>query len=177
MEGTRRQPPPALVPFYWAPGWNSVQSLNRFQQEVGGPLRGGDPGRRLLDPGGPRPSVRAPNRESAPRSAGDGRLTVIPLHHVFGSEELSARAPAVAELVPAGYLALHPEDAAAARLEEGVQATLELPDGPVTLPLRLRDDLPRGVAGLPVGLPGVPHRTLPAPARAVPAGGGGGEAR
>jgi NADH-quinone oxidoreductase subunit G len=50
MEGSREQPPPALIARYWAPGWNSVQALNKFQQEIGGPLRGGDPGVRLIEP-------------------------------------------------------------------------------------------------------------------------------
>ena len=42
--------PPPLIPRFWAPGWNSVQALTRFQEEVNGPLRGGDPGRRLIEP-------------------------------------------------------------------------------------------------------------------------------
>ena len=50
MEGLHGPPPPALIPRYWAPGWNSVQALNKFQEEVGGPLRGGDPGQRLIEP-------------------------------------------------------------------------------------------------------------------------------
>ena len=55
MEGyPRRSRPPRLIPRFWAPGWNSVQAVNKFQDEVGGPLRGGDPGRRLIEPGGQR---------------------------------------------------------------------------------------------------------------------------
>ncbi len=50
MEGYQEQPPSSLIPRYWSPGWNSVQALNKFQQEVGGPLRGGDPGKRLIEP-------------------------------------------------------------------------------------------------------------------------------
>ena len=56
MEGDHRQPPSALIPRFWAPGWNSVQSLNKFQQEVGGHLRGGDPGMRLIEP---HPQIKA----------------------------------------------------------------------------------------------------------------------
>jgi len=41
MEGYYGQMPAALIPFFWAPGWNSAQSLNKFQDEVGGHLRGG----------------------------------------------------------------------------------------------------------------------------------------
>ena len=48
MEGYEGQPPAPLISRYWSPGWNSVQALNKFQQEVGGPLKGGDPGKRLI---------------------------------------------------------------------------------------------------------------------------------
>ncbi|WP_312520929.1 NADH-quinone oxidoreductase subunit NuoG, partial [Stutzerimonas nitrititolerans] len=37
------------IPFAWSPGWNSPQAWNKFQDEVGGHLRAGDPGVRLLD--------------------------------------------------------------------------------------------------------------------------------
>ncbi len=56
MEGFGDRPPAALIPRYWSPGWNSVQSLNKFQSEVGGPLRGGDPGQRLIEPKQPDPA-------------------------------------------------------------------------------------------------------------------------
>jgi NADH-quinone oxidoreductase subunit G len=50
MEGYQEEPPAPLVPRYWSPGWNSVQALNKFQQEVGGRLKGVDPGKRLIEP-------------------------------------------------------------------------------------------------------------------------------
>jgi len=196
MEGTRRQPLPVLNPRYWAPGWNSVQSLNKFQQEVGGPLRGGDPGLRLLDPldgepdaaSAPPPSVELSLGEETPSGNGDGGLTVVPLPQVFGSEELSAKAEAVARRAPAPTLALHPDDARAIDPSidpaswEGSTVTLEIetadvsgasgadgaPSGPrsdtqgIVLPVTLRRDLARGVVGYPAGLPGVPYCALPA---------------
>ncbi|MEE4384202.1 MAG: NADH-quinone oxidoreductase subunit NuoG, partial [Pseudomonadales bacterium] len=48
MEGSDRDAPAALVARFWAPGWNSVNALTRFQEEVAGPLRGGPSGVRLL---------------------------------------------------------------------------------------------------------------------------------
>jgi NADH-quinone oxidoreductase subunit G len=48
MEGALLQPPGALQPFFWSPGWNSIQAVNRFQSEIGAALRGGDPGVRLF---------------------------------------------------------------------------------------------------------------------------------
>ena len=42
--------PGPLVPFAWSAGWNSPQAWNKFQDEVGGHLRQGDPGVRLIEP-------------------------------------------------------------------------------------------------------------------------------
>ena len=50
MEGFPDQPPSPLIPRFWAPGWNSEAAVNKYQEEVGGPLRGGNPGRPLIGP-------------------------------------------------------------------------------------------------------------------------------
>ena len=49
MESGPQAAAAAAIPFFWSPGWNSIQSVNKFQAEVGGPLRGGDPGVRLVE--------------------------------------------------------------------------------------------------------------------------------
>jgi len=33
MEGSDERPPSSLVPYYWTPGWNSVQSMNFYLDE------------------------------------------------------------------------------------------------------------------------------------------------
>jgi NADH-quinone oxidoreductase subunit G len=50
MEGYPNQPPSPLITRFWSPGWNSIQSVTKYQREVGGPLNGGDPGVRLIEP-------------------------------------------------------------------------------------------------------------------------------
>ncbi len=50
MEGYRGQPASSLIARFWSPKWNSVQSVNKFQREVGGQLYDGDPGKRLIEP-------------------------------------------------------------------------------------------------------------------------------
>ncbi len=47
MEGYQGKPPSSIIPFFWSPGWNSVQSINKYQIEVGGSLHDGDPGLRF----------------------------------------------------------------------------------------------------------------------------------
>ena len=154
MEGYPQQPPAPLVPFFWAPGWSSnQQSLNKFQEEVGGPLRGGPAGVRLVEPdGGSAPEGSIP----APFERRDGEFLVVPLHHIFGSEELSAAAPAIASLAPKPYLALNPDDAAGFGPEAEVLG--------FRFPVKVLPELPRGVAGVPAGIGGI---ALPAWGRVV----------
>jgi len=50
MEGASAFVPASQAAVFWSPGWNSVQSLNKFQDEVGGPLKGGPSGFLLFAP-------------------------------------------------------------------------------------------------------------------------------
>ena len=161
MEGYYGQMPPALLPRFWAPGWNSwQQSTSKFQQEVGGPLRGGDPGRRLLEPmeGGERPPL---GTIPAPFERRSGELLAVPLYHIFGSEELSVLSPGVAQLSPAPYIGLNPADAETLGLAAGTELDLPLGGAAHRMSVKLIPSLPLGVAGLPAGLPGMLGMVLP----------------
>jgi NADH-quinone oxidoreductase subunit G len=154
MEGFEGIPPSALVPRYWAGGWNSVQALNKFQQEVGGALPGGDPGRRLIEPS-PGAAVEYFQGVPGPFSPRTGEWLVMPLSHIFGSEELSSRAQSVAERSPVPYLALNARDASALGVDSGGMLVLSLSGATYRLPVRITLSLPEGVAGIPAGI--VPH--------------------
>ena len=172
MEGYSGPPPSPLIREYWAPGWNSVQALNKFQQEVGGPLLGGDPGRRLIEPApGAAPAwfrdvppAFHPVAEVVPigAAADDLRGLAVPLYHIFGSEELSVLSRGVAQLSPEPYVALRPEDAERIGAREGGLVSVAAAGTEYRLPARLRPSLPEGVVGLPVGLAGGPVAELPA---------------
>jgi len=168
MEGYEGIPPSALIPRFWAPGWNSVQSVNKFQQEVGGPLIGGDPGQRLIGP--PESAVGNYFSEMPGAfSAREGEWLLIPLYHIFGSEELSLHADGISELSPRPYLALNAGDATGLGLSEGNEIELSLDRGlKCALPLRIVLSLPDGVAGIPAGLSGLTGIDLPSAARIVP---------
>jgi NADH-quinone oxidoreductase subunit G len=85
-----------------------------------------------------------------------GEWQALPLAHIFGSEELSARAAPLASLIPAAYVALHPADADVLEAHENSTLEVSLRGETVFLPLRRRSDLPRGTVGLAVGVPGSP---------------------
>jgi NADH-quinone oxidoreductase subunit G len=164
MEGYAGQPPSALIPRFWAPGWNSVQAINHYQTEVGGPLRGGDPGRRLIEPA---PGSAAKDFDGPPapfdRSATD--WWCVPLHHVFGSEELSVLAPGIAERSPRPYVALNPDDLARAGFAEGDEVVVTIGEASGRFAVRALPSLPAGIAGVPAGLPATPWFPVPATAR------------
>lgn len=159
MEGASVDVPPALLPFAWAPGWNShQQAISKFQDEVGGPLRNGDPGVRLFE----SPETPEPRwfDEVPCHLRDETRWRAIPLYHIFGSEELSVLSPPLAERVPAAYAALHPKDAET--LGVGETLAVRLNERLVRLPLRLESSLPRGAVGISVGLAGLFRSDLPA---------------
>lgn len=154
MEGYGGKPPPALIPRFWAPGWNSVQSVNKFQKEVEWPLAGGDPRVRLFDAkDGVEPSYFQVDFSSV-KALGPGEVLAVPIYHVFGSEELSVRAPGISALSPAPYLAINPVD--------GPAAGISISGCELRLPVVVDESLPPGVAGIPAGIPGVPAIELPA---------------
>jgi NADH-quinone oxidoreductase subunit G len=95
---------------------------------------------------------------------------IVPLHHIFGSEELSARAPSVASLAPQPYLALGDEDARRLFGEGGGFVRLDWGGYRARLPVRRLSGLPRGIAGVPVGLAALPGLQPPFKARIVPEG-------
>lgn len=154
MEGSPLPPPAALITRYWSPGWNSVQALNRFQEEIGGALRGGDPGVRLIEPqpsDGASPFHDEPTRFT-PRP---DEWLLVPLYHLFGSERLSLETPGVAEQAPAPYIALNPDDGDRVGVTAGETVIVEIEGRTLQLPLKSEPGLPEGCAGLPEGLPGL----------------------
>ena len=161
MESGPQVPPPALNPFFWAPGWNSIQSVNKFQAEVGGPLRGGDPGVRLIEP---QPQTASSYFSEIPavfRFEADAWL-LVPSFHIFGSEELSRLAPGISKLVPRAFIGLNAADAARIGVKTGELITVTIGSSTYNLEASLRPDVPQGVALIPSGIPPVDGASLPA---------------
>jgi NADH-quinone oxidoreductase subunit G len=160
MEGYRGPTPSPLIPEFWTPGWNSIQALNKFQEEVGGPLRNEMPGIRLITPGaGSAPRYYADIPATFTRR--EDQWLILPLYHIFGSEELSARSSPIIERMPTPYLVLSTEDAGALHVGEGRAVRLMVGETIFQLPVVLQASLPPGVAGLPV-LPASAGVPLPA---------------
>jgi len=160
MEGFDGRPPSSLITHFWAPSWNSVQSVNKFQDEIAGPLRGGDPGIKLIEP---QQQAAGEYFKEIPNGfkINDDELLILPAAHVFGSEEQSAISPSIAELAPKPYITVNPADAE--RLVINNECEIEITLSGVTHLLGLESStaIPNGIAIVPAGLKDLQWDGLP----------------
>lgn len=146
--------PRQQVPFAWSPGWNSPQAWNKFQDEVGGHLRAGDPGVRLIESRGDQ--LQWFSAIPAPFNPVRGTWKAVPFYHLFGSEEMSSRAAPVLERIPQAYVALAKSEADRLGVNEGALLSLNVAGQSLRLPLRINEALGAGLVALPKGLAGIP---------------------
>jgi NADH-quinone oxidoreductase subunit G len=147
MEGYRGPMPSPLISQFWAPGWNSIQALNTYQDEVGGPLRDEMPGVRLIEP----VATKAPAWfTSIPRpfQPASRQWLLLPLSAVFGSDELSNRSPAIVERIAQPFLSLHPSDGARLSLENQSAIDLAWQGTTYRLAVHFEPSTPVGTVGL-----------------------------
>ncbi|WP_261440533.1 NADH-quinone oxidoreductase subunit NuoG [Serratia proteamaculans] len=141
------------IPFAWAPGWNSPQAWNKFQAEVGGKLRHGDPGVRLIEAG----EGKLGYFTNVPAAFGQQQgWRVAPYYHLFGSDEMSQRSGVIQQRMPDAYVMVNPTDAAALGVNAGALVEFSCAGQTLRLPVRLSETLTQGQVGLPLGLPGIP---------------------
>ncbi|MET3814841.1 NADH-quinone oxidoreductase subunit NuoG [Pantoea sp. UYEF8] len=154
MEGNNQPGAPrSQIPFAWAPGWNSPQAWNKFQVEVGGKLRNGDPGVRLFEAS----AAQLPWFSNVPAAfVSETQWRVAPYYQLFGSEEMSQRSPVFQQRMAQPMLVINPDDAAKLSVNNGAAVEFTCAGETVRLPVRFSASLQAGQIGLPLGMPGVP---------------------
>ncbi|WP_339668684.1 NADH-quinone oxidoreductase subunit NuoG [Dasania marina] len=157
MEGLNRNQPGSLLPFVWSPGWNSNQSLHKFQIEVGGPLKGGTAGKRLLKGANPAPQQAAADIP-APFQAQAGQWLLVPRLRIFGSDELSSYSENLSELLSDASLEINPADAQLLQVQNGDGLTVG--DDLATLRVVINETIVQGCAAYSVGINGSFNLTL-----------------
>jgi NADH-quinone oxidoreductase subunit G len=152
MEGNTAQAQPAFLPVIWAPGWNSNQAINKFQEETGGHLRDGDAGIRLIEASG---TLTWFNDIPAAFKPEQGLWRIMTSPNIFGSEELSLHSPSITERLPAFCVLLNPLDAETRGIDTGDQVEVsDLAGVPILkIPVQIELTLPRGLLGITAGLP------------------------
>lgn len=160
MEGYQGQSPAELTSNFWAPGWNSIQALNKFQQEVGGPLRDSTPAIYAISP---QEEATLSYSSTIPPSfvRRNKEWLLLPAQHIFGSEALSMYTAGIRELAPSPYLGLNIADMQRLNVQEGQRISLIVERQVLKLPVKTVDSLQAGTALLPVGLPEMAFVSLP----------------
>ncbi|MGR9046003.1 MAG: NADH-quinone oxidoreductase subunit NuoG [Gammaproteobacteria bacterium] len=152
MEGDTAHVQPALLPVIWAPGWNSNQAINKFQDEIAGHLRQGEPGIRLFEASGALPWFNAIPPSFKPEPS---VWRSVSLPHIFGSEELSRHSPPILERQPVPCVLLNPLDAETLAVDTGDRVAISDLEGALLLiiPARIEPTLAAGLLGVTAGLP------------------------
>lgn len=142
----------AVIPYAWSPGWNSNQSVFKFQQEVGGELAGGDPGVRLIDVSTDPVTNGSANEQSD--SSADGKSTesgleLVTMNDVFGSDELSNLSWPIRKRMSAPYAVFSKQDAEELALQSGMGVNVDGLDE--SLEVRIDSRMSPGLIGIPRG--------------------------
>ena len=152
MEGMPAMKDASILGSTWAPSWNSNQSISKFQEEVNGELKQGHTGTLLLTE---KTETGIPFQPIQVEGGGDpGQLTLSLAFQIFGSEELSARSPAIQKRMTDAYVALAPVDAA--RLEISHGDAVALNGGPVAVAC-IREKISEGSCVVHCGAQINPH--------------------
>ena len=156
MEGYQENGPPpgkpwAINPFYWAPGWNSVQAANKYRKFIDNTLPGGDTGIRVIKPKAKSSMAYFKSIPEAFR-AKSGQLFIVPIYHIFGSEILSSLSEPVKQRIPKAYIAMNNNEAARLKLQDGELLKINNDKITIEFPLVINNSLPDGLGGLPVAL-------------------------
>ena len=160
MEGQPEIPPASLVPFYWTPGWNSVQAMYYYLDEPDGSLKGGDPGIRLFEPSGKTDMAYFGQLKKVREVIKDNWL-IVPVFQIFGSEELSSFSPSVIQRINEPFVLMNEEDAGSIPANDGDCIQFETSGISLKVKVKIENSVVHGMAGLSVNLPGMTFIDLP----------------
>lgn len=152
MEGLNRDEPAALKPFYWAPGWNSNQAVQKFQDEVDGPIRGGPNGVRLFDCNGADKTM--PTSQKITQSKDEmesGKWQLISIYRVHGSEELSVSSEEIGELSGEAFIAVGEKVAEKLSVSEGDGLLVNSGDVELSLEVKIISRVAKNCIGFSAG--------------------------
>ena len=149
-----------MVPFYWTPGWNSVQAMYNYLDEPDGHMKGGDPGVRLFEQtDGSESGYYGISQQKS--EVQKGELLIIPVYQIFGSDELSAVSPSISERIHEPFVFMNQKDSEILHLIDGESVILEISNIKMNVKIKIENSIVQGLAGLSVNLPGMPYTDIP----------------
>ena len=161
MEGYKGDPPSDLIPYYWSPGWNSSQAMNKYMDEPDGHLKeGGDPGIRLFSDKNNTAFEYFKNFPD-PFKSKSAELLIVPVCMIFGSEELSSKGEAIIERIPDPFIILNEKEITRLHLLEHEISKFTIDQVVISARVKKDNSLPDGVAGFSSLTTGMSFPNLP----------------
>lgn len=160
MEGFTGQPPSELTPFFWAPGWNSVSALNKYQKPVGVDYSHGHLGIRLFEPiQHAMLKFFEPNNTRHKKTP--GVFEVIPHHQIFGSEERASLSPALEARQGQSFVGMSESDAQNYKISPQKNIILNFGEEEYIFQVKIFNSLMPGTILVPLGMKACPLLALP----------------
>lgn len=164
MEGYKGITPSDLVPYYWSPGWNSVQAMDKYinaPEEINKLSNTGVLLFREIPGEAPVYASEVPQ----PATPGKDELLVVPVALIFGSEELSSSSGPVRERIPGLFLLVNGNEMKRCNIAEGEFVMISVRDTLIRVQIKLNESLRDGLGGLSVLLPGTGYLGVPSVCR------------
>ena len=143
MEGAPINRPAALNALTWSPGWNSNEAINKFQDEIAGPLRGGDPGLKLLT------TKNSDAINYVPPDTRKSELIAVSQSRIFDDCELSVLSSALAQRAEMRVAMMNQTTADLYSLSDGDLVSIAVGESKASLPLVIDRLMPTGVVTIP----------------------------
>lgn len=140
---------PNMLPFVYAAGWHSPQAWNKYQDKVGGVLKGGDVGIRLFDHLPKTATVYEDFviKPSRPSSLFEERASLVPVYDLFASGMLSHRSEVVASQITPPAFYINQDDATKWLIKQGDHLAIIQNDIKVICRVEVVDYLADGCIG------------------------------
>lgn len=143
MEGLPIKRPPALNALNWYPRWNSNEAVNKFQDEIGGRLRGGDPGLLLIT------EKDSGELNYAVSDKSQSGLLAVSQSRLFDSCEMTVLSVALAQRADMRIAMMASKTAEKLNLGDGDLVKIQVGDSSVSLPLVLDSRMPENLVTVP----------------------------
>ena len=142
MEGVMLQKDSSLMASPWSPAWNSNQSISKFQEEINGELKQGSKGALLCA----RQSIETAYDAISTEHEED--LTCFVISQLFGSDEISANAPAIQARCVGPYACIGQELATARGIRQHSLVDITTQSGRVQIPVVIRRQIAPNCIGI-----------------------------
>jgi len=151
MEGHSGDRPGELIPFVWAPGWNSNHSVHKLQTGSEGELKGG---RSVVKIESKNLIQSKQQVKSVSQNNDQDHFIAVAMYKFFGTGELSSQSPGIIELCESESIELAIEAADKLGVSNGDGVTAHGVNGTVDLEVKINDSLISNCVGIMQGMPG-----------------------